>query len=151
MEKGYAMSYAFNTTEERSRLMKRIRSTETVSEIAFRKALWRYGLRYRKNYAKLPGKPDIAITTLKIAVFIDGEFWHGYHWEDIKEHIKPNRDYWIPKIEKTIIRDRVNNEKIKEMGWQVIRFWEKNVKKDINGCVDAVLFLAKQQQLGGGK
>ena len=144
------MSYTFNTTEERSRLMKKIRSTETASEIALRKALWRCGLRYRKNYSKLPGKPDIAITTLKIAVFIDGEFWHGYHWEEKKERIKSNRDYWIPKIEKTIILDRANNERIKEMGWQVIRFWEKNVRKDINGCVDAVLFLAKQRQSGGG-
>ena len=82
------MAYDFDTTTERSQLMKKIHSTDTKAEIALRKALWANGIRYRKNYAKLPGKPDIAIVKNKIAIFVDGEFWHGYNWEEKKRYNK---------------------------------------------------------------
>lgn len=135
------MSYEFKTTDERSELMKKIHSTETKAEIALRKALWCQGIRYRKNYVKLPGKPDIAITSMKIAIFVDGEFWHGYNWAEKKQRIKPNRDYWIPKIEKTIARDEKNNIAIENMGWQVLRFWENDVKRHLQKCIDTVLMI----------
>ena len=73
--------------------MSRVHSTNGKDEVVLEKLLWHSGVRYRKNYKALPGKPDIAITKQKIAIFIDGEFWHGYNWEYYKHHIKSNRDY----------------------------------------------------------
>ncbi|WP_372999908.1 very short patch repair endonuclease [Lutispora sp.] len=92
-------------------------------------------MRYRKNYALLPGKPDIAITKHKIAIFIDGEFWHGYNWDTKKHKIKSNREYWIPKIEKSIERDKRHNGDLVRMDWKVIRFWEKDIKKYLQKCI----------------
>lgn len=83
----------FNTTSVRSRNMSKIRGTEARSELALRKTLWSLGIRYRKNYSKLPGKPDVAILQHHIVIFIDGEFWHGYNWAINKERIKTNREY----------------------------------------------------------
>lgn len=133
------MAYTFITTPERSKIMSKIKSKDTKPEILLAKRLWEEGVRYRKNYSKLPGKSDIAITKYKIAIFIDGEFWHGYNWNEKKKKIVQNRDYWIPKIEKNIQRDIKNNELLQELGWKVIRIWEKDLKKDINRCVGEIL------------
>ncbi len=135
------MSYDFNTTSERSKLMKRIRSKNTTPERLLCKELWKRGIRYRKNYELLPGKPDIAITKHKIAIFIDGEFWHGYNWDEKKTKIKSNRDYWIPKIEKNIERDKKYNKELLNIGWKIIRLWEKEVIKDTDMCVNLVINL----------
>lgn len=123
------LPYTFDTTEERSNIMKKIKSKDTDPEIMLAKELWKRGIRYRRNYTSLPGKPDIAITKYKIVIFVDGEFWHGYNWEDKKERIKANRDYWIRKIEKNIERDKQNNIKLERCGWAVLRFWEHTLKK----------------------
>ena len=98
-------------------------------------------MRYFKNYKKLPGTPDIAITKYKVLVFVDGEFWHGYDWENVKrKRIHTNRDYWIPKLERNMERDEEVNAKLEEMGYTVLRFWEKHeVFKDMDACVDQVL------------
>lgn len=136
--------------EYRSKMMSKIRSTGGKAETLLAKALWHHGVRYYKNYKKLPGKPDIAITKYKIAVFVDGEFWHGYDWENQKVlRIKTNRDYWIPKIEKNIERDTLVNQELEELGWTVLRFWEKQqVMKDLELCVQIVLEeIAKSQKL----
>ena len=133
------MEYKFSTTPERSQLMKKIKSTGTKSEEKLRKALWSRGIRYRKNYSKLPGKPDIVITTKKIVIFIDGEFWHGFNWNDKKDKIKANREYWIPKIERNMQRDKLNNQILQDDGWTVLRFWENDIKKDLSGCIDSVM------------
>ena len=103
------------------------------------KALWHHGVRYRLNYKSLPGSPDIAITTYKIAVFVDGEFWHGFDWDNRKEKLKSNRDYWIAKIEENINRDKRNNAALEHMGWVVLHFWEKDVLKHLDDCVETVL------------
>jgi DNA mismatch endonuclease (patch repair protein) len=132
------MGYKFKTTKERSRLMSKIRSTETSLEIVLRKALWNEGIRYRKNYKKISGNPDIAIVNKKIAIFVDGEFWHGYKWKDKKKKIKTNREYWIPKIERTILRDKINTRKLRKEGWVVIRFWEQQLKKDLTKCLKKI-------------
>lgn len=127
--------------EYRSNMMSKIRSTGGKAEALLAKALWHKGIRYFKNYKKVYGKPDIAITKYKIAVFVDGEFWHGYDWENQKKNrIRTNRDYWIPKIEKNIERDRIVNKKLEDDGWIVIRFWEKHeVLKDLDSCVEKVI------------
>ncbi|MGV7976668.1 MAG: very short patch repair endonuclease [Anaerolineaceae bacterium] len=131
----------FQTTATRSRLMSRIRSVNTTPEIALRKYLWGLGFRYRKNYSKLVGKPDIVFTKNKLAVFIDGEFWHGYLWEEKKDKIVSNRDYWIHKIESNIIRDRLVNQELSAQGWHVLRFWEHEIKCDIQRCAVKVIEL----------
>ncbi|OQO57749.1 very short patch repair endonuclease [Enterococcus hirae] len=125
------------TKEYRSKMMSKIRSTGGKAETLLAKRIWHEGYRYFRNYKKLPGKPDIAITKYKIAIFIDGEFWHGYDWENQKlKRIHTNREYWIPKIEKNMAKDRQVNEELRNMGWIVIRFWEKHeVLKNIDECV----------------
>ncbi len=122
-------------SEQRSRTMSRIRSKDTKAEVRLRKALWARGYRYRKNVKSLPGSPDIAIKKYKVAVFIDGEFWHGYNWEEKQHSIKRNRAYWIPKIERNMERDRENTRKLQEKGWLVLRFWEQRLKKEFNVCL----------------
>jgi DNA mismatch endonuclease (patch repair protein) len=129
----------FYTTKERSHLMSKIKSKETKPEQKLRRFLWGLGIRYRKNVKKLPGTPDIAISKYKLIIFIDGEFWHGYNWEEKKQKIKSNRDFWIPKIERNMQRDRENNKILIEMGWNVIRFWEYEIKNEFNVCVNRIL------------
>lgn len=109
--------------------MQRIRAKDTVAEIKLRKALWHLGVRYRKNARMVFGIPDISIARLKIAVFCDGEFWHGkkYLGGEVPKH---NRGFWIGKLKKNIERDKIVNRKLKNSGWKVIRFWEKEVLKN---------------------
>lgn len=130
-------------------MMSKIKSTGGKAETLLAKKLWHENIRYFKNYKKLPGKPDIAITKYKIAVFVDGEFWHGYDWENEKvKRIHTNRDFWIPKIEGNMQRDRRVNKELDDLGWKVIRFWEKHeVLKDIDECVKKVKQLITEQKL----
>ncbi len=129
----------FYTTPERSKIMGKIRGKNTKPELAFRKALWQSGYRYRIDYKKLIGKPDIALKKYKTVIFIDGEFWHGYNWEERKLKIKTNREFWIPKIERNIQRDEEVNAALEEMGYKVFRFWETDVKKNLDQCLGKVL------------
>ena len=116
------------TPEQRRKSMQAIRSTDTSIEIALRTALWHRGVRYRKNYKQLPGKPDIAITKYRIVVFCDSDYWHGYDWENRHQRIKSNRDYWIPKIERNMARDKEITAQLQAMGWIVLRFWNGRLK-----------------------
>ena len=129
----------FYTTKKRSELMGRIRSTNTKPELILRKTLWNLGFRYRKNVKKLPGTPDIVYVKQRLAVFIDGGFWHGYDWETKKSKIKSNSGFWIPKIERNMQRDRENNQLLYDRGWYVIRFWDHEIKNDLEGCVNLVI------------
>lgn len=132
------MAYEFHTTPERSQLMSKIRGKNTIAECMLSKALWEKGVRYRRNYRKLPGTPDIAITKYKIAVSVDSEFWHGYNWEEKKSRINSNKDYWIKKIERNTARDQKNTDDLVALGWEVIRFWEHDVKKNLGGCIGQI-------------
>lgn len=127
------------TPEQRRRNMQAINSKDTTIELLLRKALWERGVRYRKNYKKLIGKPDIAITKYKIAVFCDSDYWHGYDWENRNQRIKSNRDYWVPKIERNMARDREVTEALQRDGWLVLRFWEWQIRKHLSECVESVL------------
>mgnify|MGYP002525917784 CR=1 FL=1 len=127
------------TPEQRRKNMQAIRSKDTSIELRLRKALWERGIRYRKNYKKLIGKPDIAITKYRIAVFCDSDYWHGYDWENRNQRIKSNREYWIPKIERNMARDKEVNEVLERDGWTVLRFWEWQIKKQLDNCVDEIL------------
>ena len=134
------------TPEQRRRNMQAIKSKDTTIELALRKALWNKGIRYRKNCKTLIGKPDIAITKYKIAVFCDSEYWHGYDWENRNQKIKSNREYWIPKIERNMTRDKEVNAALEQEGWTVIRFWERQIRKEMDRCVDEILTAIKEKQ-----
>lgn len=134
------------TPEQRRRNMQAIRSKDTTIELRLRKALWVRGVRYRKNYKKLIGKPDIAITKYKIAVFCDSDYWHGYDWENRSQRIKSNRDYWVPKIERNMERDQMVTETLQNDGWLVLRFWEWQIRKHLDECVEAVLQAIKSRR-----
>lgn len=127
------------TPEQRRKNMQAIRSKDTRIELRLRKALWQKGIRYRKNYKELPGKPDIAITKYRVAVFCDSDFFHGYDWENRNQRIKSNREYWVPKIEKNMERDKIITQQLQEAGWTVLRFWEWQIKKNLDECVEIVL------------
>jgi DNA mismatch endonuclease (patch repair protein) len=139
----YKASNGFTTSPERGALMSKIRSQNTSAEVLLRKKLWKNGVRFRKNYKSLPGKPDIVITKNKLVIFIDGEFWHGYNWEIKKRKLIANREFWVPKIERNMQRDRINNEKLSEMGFKVLRFWESDIKKRLENCIDKILSYCK--------
>lgn len=126
------------TPEQRRKNMQAIKSKDTSIEISLRKALWDEGVRYRKNYNKLFGKPDIVIAKHKIAIFCDSDYWHGYDWKNRSQKIKSNRDYWIPKIERNMQRDKEVTERLESEGWTVLRFWEWQIKKHLNECVNSI-------------
>jgi len=130
--------HGFITTKKRSDLMRKIKSKNTSPEIKLRKALWNQGIRYRIKNKSIQGKPDIAIKKYKLAVFVDGEFWHGYNWSEKKKKIKSNRDYWIKKIEGNIQRDKKVNKELKEDGWTVLRYWQHEIKNDLVSCVSEI-------------
>lgn len=129
----------FYTTKKRSKIMSKIRGKNTKPELLFRKALWAKGMRYRVNSKKIPGKPDVSIQKHKLAIFIDGEFWHGYNWDERKETIKSNRQFWIPKIERNMQRDREVNSKLENLGYTVFRFWDWEIKTELNKCINDVM------------
>lgn len=138
------MAYRFKTTKQRSLLMQKIRSIRTEPEIILQKSLRKEGIKFKINYHNLPGNPDIVLFNKKITIFVDGEFWHGYQWEQKKKKIKGNRAYWIPKIERTIARDKENNKKLKKAGWKVIRFWQHQTTKDLPKCIEKIKKIAKE-------
>ncbi len=129
----------FYTTKKRAELMSKIKAQDTKPELKLRKALWNLGFRYRKNVKKLSGTPDIVFRKANLVVFVDGEFWHGFEWEEKKIKIKTNRDFWIPKIERNMQRDAENNMLLTEKGWKVLRFWEKEIKTNLEGCIGQIV------------
>ena len=127
-----------NTKEQISLNMRHNKSKDTKPELLLRKELWKRGLRYRKNYKGVCGKPDIVFLKAKIAVFVDGKMWHGYNWEHQKNDFKSHREFWIPKIEQNIERDSIVNKTLTEQGWQVLRFWDFEIKKDLFTCTNQI-------------
>lgn len=127
-----------NTKEQISRNMKSNKGKDTNPELLLRKELWRRGLRYRKNYKELYGKPDIVFLGARIAVFVDGKMWHGYDWEHQKDDFKSRRDYWIPKIERNIEHDYEVTQELISLDWLVMRFWDFEIKKNLQECADKI-------------
>lgn len=127
------------TPDQRHKNMSHIRGKGTKAEIKLQKALWHLGVRYRKNYKLLPGKPDIAITRYHIAIFVDGDFWHGRDFEYIEKRLDVNKKYWVEKLQKNMERDQYINELLTEMGWIVLRFWASDVEKDLDTCLAQIM------------
>lgn len=128
------------TKEQRHKNMMSIKNKDTSIEMKLRKALWEKGYRYRKNYFVLPGKPDIVLTKYKIAIFCDSEFFHGKDWEVLKPRLEKgnNSEYWLKKISRNRERDDAINKKLLFCGWTVIRFWGKDIIKDVEQCVKVI-------------
>ena len=128
------------TAEQRSKNMQSIKNKDTKIEIALRKALWKKGYRYRKNYDKLPGKPDIVLTKQKIAMFCDGDFFHGRDWEVLRPRLEKsnNSEFWISKIYRNRERDNEINKRLLFEGWTVIRFWGTDIKKHPDECLKVI-------------
>jgi len=125
------------TKEVRSKIMAKVKSENTVPEIMLRKQLYSKGVRYRINYRSLEGNPDVVIPSKKIAIFIDGCFWHKcpkcFGLPD------SNKEYWRKKIEKNVERDKKANKALKLKGWRVIRIWEHEIRKDLERSVKRIV------------
>ena len=128
------------TKEQRHKNMSHIRCKNTRIEVLLCKELRKRGYGYRKNYKELPGKPDIVLTKYKIAIFCDGEFFHGKDWVSQKKRIQKgnNPEYWINKIERNIARDEENNKALRHLGWIVLRFWGREIKTDPTSCIKEI-------------
>ena len=133
------------TAEQISNNMKKVKNKDSKIEVALRKELWSRGIRYRKNVRSIYGHPDLAFIGKKIAVFVDSEFWHGYDWDIRKNDFKSHRDFWIPKIERNIARDKEVNEHLVKSGWIVLRFWGNEIKKDVKACADQIEMSIKER------
>ena len=126
------------TQEQINYNMQRVKSKDSEIEKILRNALWNKGYRYRKNVKDIFGHPDIVFKSKKVAIFCDSEFWHGYDWERKKNEIKTRQDFWIPKIERNMQRDKEVNMKLSEEGWTVLRFWGTEIKKQTENCVKEI-------------
>lgn len=118
---------------------------DTRCEVKLRKALWHAGVRYRKNVRSLPGKPDIVFYRARLAIFCDGDFWHGKDWGERRSNLSKgaNPDYWVAKIERNRERDREHAAKLDADGWTVLRFWESEIHEDTEAIVEEILSTLK--------
>lgn len=132
-------SAGFYTSDKRSAAMAKIKAKNTSQEVRFRKALWAKNVRYRIHVKGILGKPDVIIRKYRLAIFIDGDFWHGFGWAERRNKITTNARFWIPKIERNIQRDHFVNQQLTLMGFTVMRFWEHEVKENLNSCTNQVL------------
>ncbi len=134
------------TASQRRKNMQSIRSKNTKPEIILRKQLWKYGLRYRIHGKDITGKPDIYIKGKKVAVFVDSDFWHGRLYQEGKAVPKTNQDYWIPKLERNIERDKKVNKILLDEGWTVIRCWESTLKKSLQECASTIMNIIENKK-----
>lgn len=121
---------------QRSYCMSRVRNRDTDLEREVRSTLHKRHLRFRKHRKDLPGKPDIVFPNAKVAVFIDGDFWHGYRYPAWKDKVS---EFWQVKIEKNRKRDQDNFRKLRRMGWRPIRIWQHDIKRDLDACVERIV------------
>ena len=129
-----------NVTEQNRKRLSSVRGKDTRIELRLRKALWEKGYRYRKNYKALPGTPDICLTKYKIAIFCDGEFFHGKDWEVLKTKVLNgnNGEYWADKIQKNMVRDDEKDKALNALGWTVIHFWGNDILKNTEECIKVI-------------
>ncbi len=128
----------FYTTKLRSKTMSKIRSKNSKPELMLRKAMWALGIRYRIHVKRLPGNPDIVIDKYRLTIFVDGEFWHGHNWNMKREKIKSNRGFWIPKIERNMEKDKIVNDRLRDLGYTVFRFWANDVLINTYRCLNQI-------------
>ncbi len=122
----------------RSKNMRAIKSSGTKLENLLAKELWLRGVRYRRNDTGVYGKPDFTLRGLKIAIFVDGEFFHGFNWTIEKYRIGTRRDFWWPKIEANMLRDAAVNAELEARGWITLRYWARTLRENLRSCVDEI-------------
>jgi DNA mismatch endonuclease (patch repair protein) len=132
------------TPEQRSRTMARIRSKHSRAELALRRLLFRQGMRFRLHASGLPGRPDIVFPASKVAVFMDGDFWHGWRFEEWAHKLAP---VWRSKIERNRNRDAATTVQLKRLGWRVVRIWEHQVEQDAAACVARIIAEVNRRSL----
>jgi DNA mismatch endonuclease (patch repair protein) len=132
-----------------SSVKRRNRGCDTRPELLLRRALWRLGARYRLHVAALPGRPDVVFVSAKLAVFCDGDFWHGRNWAARRRRLSrgSNPAYWIPKILANRARDRHVMRELAALGWSVARVWETDVIRDPDAV--AIMLLRKVRKAIG--
>ncbi len=130
------------TPEQRSHCMSRIKGKDTGLENRVRSELHKRGFRFRKHLKELPGKPDVVFTKDKVAVFIDGDFWHGYRFPEWEHKLS---DFWKTKISKTIERDAKNHQQLCDMGWTVIQLWQHDLEKSFEECIERIVSAVKKK------
>jgi DNA mismatch endonuclease, patch repair protein len=123
--------------------MRKIKSKNTAPELLFQSLLRKEKIRYTTINDGLPGRPDIVLKLFPVAIFIDGEFWHGYKWAEKKQRIKKNRTYWIKKIENNMKRDKKKRRELRASGWSVVKFWEQEVRNNPEKCLSRIKRLMK--------
>jgi len=126
------------TKEQRKKNMQAVKSKGSKIELLLAKAMWQKGFRYRKNDKTVFGKPDFTFKGLKIAIFCDSEFWHGKDWDVKKYEHKSNIEFWHKKIERNIQRDKEVNNKLINDGWKVLRFWGRDIEKNLDFCISEI-------------
>jgi len=129
---------AMRNREHIRKNMSAVRASGSQVERKLGGALWKADLRYRKQYNKLPGKPDFVLVKHRIAIFCDSHFWHGYNWKKRKYEHRSNKRFWHNKIEENMRRDKKVNNELKRRRWTVIRFWEHEIDGDVERCVQKV-------------
>ena len=130
--------------ETRSRIMSSIKGKDTKPEKTLRSAVWRRGLRFRKNDPRLPGKPDLVFASAKVAVFVDGDFWHGRTWSEEGKLPKTNTEFWEAKFRKNVERDLRVDRELARLGWLPVRIWESSITSDPASAADLVEFIVKR-------
>ncbi len=118
--------------------MQAVKSHGSKIEITLSKELWKRGYRYRKNDKTVFGKPDLTFKKIKLAIFVDSEFWHGENWAERKHDHKTNKKFWHAKIERNMKRDKEVNENLAKNGWKVLRFWGNEINKNLLLCISSV-------------
>lgn len=136
------------TKAQRRKNMQAVKAKGSKIEDKLSKALWAKGYRYRRNYSKVMGNPDIVFLSLKIAIFCDSEFWHGKDWKTKKFELKSNKDFWYNKIEGNIKRDKEVNRLLKNQGWTVLRFWGKEIEKRLEKCISKIDKAVEERKKG---
>ena len=134
------------TPEQRSSAMRRVRRKDTAPELALRRELTRRGMRYRVDYARAPGRPDVALVGRRVAVFVDGEFWHGKKLS--AERLAAMPEYWRRKIGRNVERDARVNDELHALGWTVIRITDRAIGRDLHGAADVVERAALSRPIG---
>jgi len=118
------------TKQKRSEIMSKIKNKDSVAELMLRRTLYRNNIRFRIHNSKIFGKPDISVSKYRLAIFVDGDWWHGRHFA--KENEKYSV-FWSKKIQGNMDRDKTVNEKLRSENWAILRFWQKDIERDPDG------------------
>lgn len=136
------------TAEQRSHCMARVRRYDTDIEQAVRSQLHRRGFRFRKHVRGLPGRPDVVFPRARVAVFIDGDFWHGHNFATWRADLS---QFWRRKIEANIARDQRNSRALSDAGWRVLRLWKHEINSDLDGCVRRIIRAVEASRKQSGR